>query len=284
MPLQEQTMRKLIWFRRSTQLLVVIVFCLLPWLNLQGWHNVSGTLFAFDLAGVPFADPASAAQAAVLGGHAGSWPIISYYIGGLLTLIIAFLLGRIFCGWFCPYGFLSELVHSLRGASNSAETRKKANLLFGCKIALLLLCLLLAMLFGYPLISLVSMPGELSLVPLLASLGAGWALLLTAIILPLAMLLAELISGRRLWCQYVCPQSVFLGLAAGCLPPKCAGLAIGWDAGDCTCGKQSPCQAVCGMGLNPRHKNGPLRRDCLMCGDCVQTCQAYGKALKFMIR
>lgn len=277
-------MRKLLWFRRAAQLLVIILFCLVPWLNLQGWRNISGTLFAFDLAGIPLADPASAVQAAILGDHAGTWPIISYFVGGLITLAIAFLLGRVFCGWLCPYGFFSEIIHGIRRKDNSALPRKQGNTRFFCKCVLLVISLAATAVLSYPIISLVSMPGELTLAPLLASLGAGWALLLSTLVLPFSMLFAELVFGKRLWCQYVCPQSVFLGIAASLLPRKAAGLVIGFDAKDCICGKQSPCQQVCAMGLDPRIENAPARRDCLMCGDCVQLCQNYGKALKFMIR
>lgn len=98
-------MTKLIWFRRSSQLFIILLFCVLPLLNLRGWHLASGTLTAFDFAGIPLADPATAAQSAVLGGAIGSWPIGSYMAGGLIAIAIAFLLGRIFAAGFVRMGF-----------------------------------------------------------------------------------------------------------------------------------------------------------------------------------
>ena len=99
--------------RRCAQTLTALVFCLLPWLNAPGAHQftlISGSLFALDLGGLPFADPVAALQVAV-GGFA---PAPRLLLGAVLSLGLALLLGRVFCSWICPYGFLSELVSSLR--------------------------------------------------------------------------------------------------------------------------------------------------------------------------
>ena len=34
---------------------------------------------------------------------------------GLLTLVVTLVFGRVFCGWFCPFGTLHNAVASLRG-------------------------------------------------------------------------------------------------------------------------------------------------------------------------
>ena len=95
--------------RRCAQTLTALVFCLLPWLNAPGAHQftlISGSLFALDLGGLPFADPVAALQVAV-GGFA---PAPRLLLGAVLSLGLALLLGRVFCSWICPYGFFSELV------------------------------------------------------------------------------------------------------------------------------------------------------------------------------
>ena len=101
---------KLIAVRRAVQLLVVVGLCLLPWLNAAGWRGVLGSFFAQDFLGIPFADPVGAAQVAVMG-FLPAWRLL---VGTLLSLVVALLLGRVFCSWVCPYGVLSELVYALR--------------------------------------------------------------------------------------------------------------------------------------------------------------------------
>ena len=264
---------KLIAVRRAVQLLVVVGLCLLPWLNAAGWRGVLGSFFALDFLGIPFADPVGAAQVAVMG-FLPAWRLLA---GALLALVVALLLGRVFCSWVCPYGLLSELVYALRW--RRAGARLVVRQAFWGKILLLVLGLVAALGVGFPVLAIVSLPGELSLLPVLAWQGDDVWLLLGAAVVPLVALLLEFATGKRLWCRFVCPQSVLLGAAAKCLPVKAPGLRIGWQAEKCTCKGTVPCQQVCSLDLNPRRKGGPERQDCTHCGDCVNTCVIYGKAL-----
>lgn len=284
--------------RRCAQTLTALVFCLLPWLNAPGAHQfsqftlISGSLFALDLGGLPFADPVAALQVAV-GGFA---PAPRLLLGTVLSLGLALLLGRVFCSWICPYGFFSELVYSLRrraaGVSGGHEEpdsrrRDRRGAAFMGRVGITLLGLVGAAVLGFPLLILLSMPGELSLVPLLARQEAGRAaglILLSALALPVAALALEALGGRRFWCRYICPQSVLLGLAACCLPQGAPGLRVTWRASACTCKGETPCRAACSLALNPRGAAGPPRRDCVMCGDCLKACAARGGALRWNLR
>lgn len=97
--------------RRIVQWFVVVLFCALPWLNMHEWTRIYGSLFALDVYGIPFSDPVSVFWPMV---H-GEFPIRLW--GGLgLTLVLALLLGRFFCGWLCPYGLLSEYAHTVNAA------------------------------------------------------------------------------------------------------------------------------------------------------------------------
>ena len=264
---------RLIAMRRAAQLLVVAGLCALPWVNAAGWRGVSGSFFALDFLGIPFADPVGAAQVAAM----GFLPTGRLLAGALLSLGLALLLGRVFCSWVCPYGLLSELVYTLRWRQSVA--RLVVRQAFWGKILLLGLGLVAALGLGFPALGMVSLPGELSLLPVLAWQGdEAWALLGAAAV-PLVALLLEFATGKRLWCRFVCPQSVLLGAAAKCLPKSVRGLRINWRAEKCTCKGKAPCQQACSLDLNPRRKGGPERHDCTHCGDCVSTCAAYGKAL-----
>lgn len=271
--------------RRCVQVATVLLFCLLPWIDAleeSRFAFVKGSLFALDLAGLPFADPVGALQVAA----GGFVPGMRQIAGALLTLALAFFMGRVFCSWICPYGFFSELVHALRrrvfGKPVLEKADKKAHAqAFSFKGGLAVAGILGAAVLGWPVLNLLAMPGELSLTPLRIWQEAelGVLVLLGIFALPLAALAAEFISGRRLWCRYICPQSVLLGLSARLLPRAMKGMRIGWQPKRCSCGKDAPCRAACSLGLNPRQAEGPERRDCTMCGDCVKACSAKGGAL-----
>ncbi|WP_291440664.1 4Fe-4S binding protein [Desulfovibrio sp.] len=278
--------------RRCVQLGALALFCLLPWINWAGLRQVSGSLFSLNFFGLPFADPVAAAQVAA----GGLLPAGALLWGALCSLALALLMGRVFCSWFCPYGLFSELVYAARcrmarrhgvpipasnRAAGGAAGRNRSGRAFAAKAAVLLLGLSLAGLLGYPVLNLLAMPGELSLVPLLVWQGAGAVLLFFAVLLPLAALLLEAVSGKRLWCRYVCPQSVLLGAAARCLPSWGPGLRVAWHAENCSCRGERPCRDACSLGLDPRRPGGPDRWNCTMCGDCLRACAKRGGALRW---
>lgn len=271
--------------RRLSQAAVFAGFCALPWLTARGL-GASGSLFALDLWGLPFADPAAALQTAICGGVSGGAKLL---LGAMLALLLALALGRVFCSWICPYGLLSELVYKParllgRGRTTQGPARGLAVWSFAGKAALLACCILIMALWGFPLLGLISFPGELSLLPLLHWQGASLWALFGAALVPIAALLAELWTGKRLWCRFACPQSVMLGTAALILPKQVPGLRIAWQAKSCSCKKESPCVESCPMALTPRHIKGPSRRDCTLCGDCLRACAKHGGALGLRFR
>lgn len=275
-------MKSLSFYRRIIQLAVIFLFCLLPWLNLSGFHQLSGSLFAFDFFGIPFADPAAALQATTASLAFNQSPGAKIIFGALLALLIAFFMGRIFCGWLCPYGFFSELGWYIRKKSENEQfTSKKSLRVFIYKILIFLIALLAIAFFAFPLLSLISFPGELSLLPMEILQECTFWAIAAACGLPVIALIIELYLRRRFWCEYICPQSVMLGLSAWGLPKQSPGLRIDFNARQCNCGKLSPCRQSCSLNLNPRQKNGPSRRDCIMCGECIQTCATHGQALKW---
>lgn len=268
-------MKCIVWVRRGVQLLVAVGLCLLPWLNAAGWREISGSFFALDLGGIPFADPVAAAQLAAM----GSLPAARLLGGAALSLVAALLLGRVFCSWICPYGLLSELMYALRWRRTGERLRVRQA--FWGKILLLAMGLVAALGAGFPALGIVSLPGEISLLPVLVWQGDDAWLLLGAASVPLIALTLEFVAGKRLWCRFVCPQSVLLGAAARCLSDRAPGLRIGWQVEKCSCKGKFPCQQACSLDLNPRRRGGPDRRDCTHCGDCLKACAGYGKALEW---
>ena len=260
-------------YRRLVQLLVLIGLALLPWAKSLDL-NLQGSFFALQLGPISFADPAAA-----LGILAGEmWPEARILLGALLTLLIAFFFGRIFCSWICPYGFFSEIIHSFRAQKH--ENNPHA---FFRKLLLLIFSAVLTGFFGLPLLMYLSFPGELSLVPLLVWQNT-YTIIGGIVALPTIFLIIEAWTGFRLWCRYFCPQSVLLGAAQALLPSKFVGLRVRWMAQKCQCKGQAPCQKACSLDLNPRALKRLNRLECTNCGDCVQACASKGQALSFKFK
>lgn len=118
-------MKKLLLWRRLCQIFILLFFIVVPILNMYGIHEMYGNLLSFHFFGLQLCDPLSALQVCMRIVLSGSEVLSSTTVtsqlpsemlwGAFFVLCIAFLLGPIFCSWICPYGFLSELVWSMRG-------------------------------------------------------------------------------------------------------------------------------------------------------------------------
>jgi len=253
--------------RRCVQLAVLLGCPALAWLNSQGWERLSGNFLSFSILGFPLADPLAALQVC-LASLSLPWKMA---LGGGMALALAFVLGPVFCSWACPFGFLSEFAWSLRG--RAAHPRKQ-----GWRPKALLAaagCLLLAVSGLPPLLNHLSLPGWYSRV------FQAWfnqqELALPGFLLLAGALATESLAGRRLWCRYVCPQSVLLQLVHRFSP---VGLRVRFDAKRCTCSRgEEHCGRACPLDLNPRLAGKGLEWECTVCGECTETCAHRGKAL-----
>ena len=263
-------MIRLLRLRRLAQVAALLLLAVLPWLNRDGFTGMKGSLFAFDFFGLPFADPLGAVQVALLGIVPG-WRLA---VGALVVLIVALCFGRIFCSWLCPFGLLSEFVHGIRGKRASKPLKHG----FRSRAIIALIGFALVPLLGFPLLNQLSLPGGLSLGLLTAASPLSSKTIHTALehalffavpFLPvLAVLAAELITGMRLWCRWVCPQSVLLALMAR-LPvaPR-----LHRTLSRCVCKGEPACRRACSLGLDPRNPRSSSPLECTNCGACVLAC------------
>ncbi len=291
---------KYLHFRPYVQFLVFIITLLLPVLYFYGYTDIRGNFYTWHILGIPLADPLNAVQGLLQGITNGFWPLSTVILGGILSLLIAFFCGRIFCSWLCPYGFLSELV----GKFNSNKFVYKSKIsTWKWRLIITFVGLVLGLLLGIPLLNQLSSPGLISLAPqefwrvVLPSLGLVHSGAVGAIVLPpaiepavspipsmlkmLAFMLSpvilvlclEIIFKKRIWCSYVCPQALLLMLFAkfGYMS-SIPNLHINWQAACCHCKGQSPCATSCSLGLNPRALHKQARDACINCGDCVRAC------------
>ena len=292
------------FWRRLCQGSVILGFALIPLLNIKDITLISGNFLSLNIFGLTFVDPLASLQTMLGGGFA---PRMLFGAG--LVLLTALLLGRIFCGWLCPYGFASELIHAagkrrakksqppvatpiipLPEAQKEASTpeagatgtKKPASRTSSLRILLPRVLLCAAGLAIVPLLpggwlNQFSMPGWYT---------RFWqqsiffdALLYGALSIPLLLLL-EAVFRRRIWCRYLCPQSLLLALMAA--PP--AFLRVRFTRHACTCSRADRvCTSACSLGLNPRAPSPLQRMECTNCGDCVDVCQGRGKALSLSL-
>ena len=265
----------ILFWRRLSQGMVAAAFIAIPVLNRHEINYLSGNFLSFNFVGLPLADPLAVAQAA-----AGSGGVTAAMLTGAgLTLLLAVLMGTVFCSWICPYGLLSELVHPKRPQGFDTKKAAKASARpFLARLGFALAGLaLVGLLVPVPFLNQFSMPGWYSRAFQYAVLYGG-ALLGGVIAVP-AVLILERMSGRRFWCRYCCPQSVLISLAGALIPAR---WRIRFDKKRCTCAASDrACLAACSLGLDPRHPNLPQRLQCTNCGDCVDACKGRGNALRF---
>jgi ferredoxin-type protein NapH len=249
-------------------------------LNARDIIVVSGNLLSLDFFGLSFVDPLALLQTL-----SGGLPTARAVTGAALVLLVALLLGRVFCGWMCPYGLASELSFVPRGRQ---QTRKRAQNVrmraagvrpFAARAAVAALGLLAVLLFlPEPYLNQLSMPGWYTRAMqhiIFFGFPPYGALLF------LALLLLEGFSGNRFWCRYLCPQSVLLSVFAAFARP---GLRLRFAGSQCSCAKDDrACLAACSLALNPREGTFMQRLDCTTCGDCVDACRLRGKALRLSL-
>ncbi len=185
-------------------------------------------------------------------------------------LLCGLLLGRLVCGWLCPFGLLQELLYKIPFFKSSLP-----RVLFRTKyLVLLLLVILLPLLLvdtlGYgkvwfcrllcPAGTLEAGVFNLALRPELRALVRGLFFLKLGL---LGLILFLCLVYFRFFCAVLCPLGAIYGLFN-----RLGFLKLLWqDDGCLRCGV---CEKVCPMGLSiPQELNSP---ECIRCLHCLSAC------------
>jgi ferredoxin-type protein NapH len=97
-------------YRRFVQCGVFAAMFLIPVLNSYEIYAVTGTFYAINIGGLGIADPVVIFQAIFASGEL-TIPLLT---AAIFPVFLALLLGRVWCGWMCPYHLLADTAAWLR--------------------------------------------------------------------------------------------------------------------------------------------------------------------------
>lgn len=242
------------WAQVSALMLLVVI----PVMNKAGITVVTGTLYSLAIGPLWITDPLIGLQTYLTTLTIDTKLLLSV----LIPLLVAVMLGRVFCSWVCPQNLISEFVDSLAaqlGIKRPFRPRPAAL----PRYLVLAWILVLTTLVGLPLASLLSAPGIISvqISRVITEGAAGIELGLIGLII-----IAEMFFVRRAWCNYACPIGGFLGLFR---VRKSMKVAFREDR-EHPCSRCRVCVDACQLGLDPL--GGTIYPLCHNCGDCIAAC------------
>ena len=204
----------------------------------------------------------------------------SFYVTGTLALF-GVIFGRFICGWFCPFGFVQELLHRIPTSKHIINGRYLKYI----KYLVLIVFVIIMPIFvvniagmGDPWFCKLLCPaGTLEgAVPLLAvnkplrqaaGLLFDWKITILIVILLLAVFI------YLPFCRFLCPLGAIYGLFN-----RISFVSLNVNKQKCIdCGL---CAQVCGMGVDPcKNSASP---ECIRCGKCVSSCRQQAISLNIM--
>lgn len=221
---------------------------------------------------VSMTDPLAGAESI-----AASKSIVGVLIYGLaIPLAVTLLLGRVFCSWVCPFGFLLELTDKLRPALAFLELkplnirwpRWTKYLLLGVGLALTFACSIpfLGAIYPPAIVGRETRTVVFSFFDAAESGAVGLGLVagLSSMSLFLLVIIGlEVTVSRRFWCRSMCPGGALYSLLGAFRL-----LRVQRSKDKCTlCGD---CVPACPMGLAPM--NDAMGMECDSCGLCIRSC------------
>jgi polyferredoxin len=181
-----------------------------------------------------------------------------YLLLFLLPIVLTLLVGRVYCGYVCPYGAVQELLHIGKWAPRiPARWRKLLKLL---KYAVLIFLVVRVLVTGTEILK-----DTTPFKALFAWGGTPLTIALTAVFAVLSVFV------WRPFCETLCPLGALLSLVSRVSLFRLEADTTCSSCGLCT--KQCPAATCEGGSISSA--------DCYMCGQCVRTCHGNSLRLKF---
>lgn len=258
--------------RRTIQSIVILLIIAIPFIVCRGTTTIHGTFYSMSIGNLDINDPVLFIQDILLSKRI-FFPLI---IGAIVPVVATLILGKVFCGWVCPFNTIAEIGTTIKRKIKSISVTKKNPKNFYVWLSYLGI-LMLTIITGIPIITLISMPGQIS--GLTADLVFTGVIGFEAVIV-FSIIIGEVLIRKRLWCKHICPSGATLNLfrynytlKIACNSKKCA---------TCAGKKQNPCITACPLGLNPK-RNG-IYPYCYNCFDCIEACRFYNSALSITFK
>ena len=222
-----------------------------------------GSYWSITLFGVTFNDPLAALGHAVAGGSI-HWPLIA---GALISVGLAVVAGRAFCGWICPVNTILELNDRLRRWLERRIVRMRLPQWLptpNARWLVLAAGLVISAVAGFNVFAFILPYVGLARDWHQAVYGAGVGV---GVFFVMVLIAVELLAAPRLWCRSLCPTGLILGWLG---KAKVVDITRKPE-GECLTGC-SLCLTTCRFGVAPRDQ---LDTDkCMLCNACVTSCPA----------
>ena len=198
-----------------------------------------------------------------------SWESVKYSVWMLLATVPAtVLVGRFFCGFFCSFGAVQDLLwlgsHRLRALFPGKRNLKKADRIFRfAKYAVLFYFII----FIWSGVTAVKTAGPWQVFGQYVSFGhwPGLKLLLSVGGVLLLFIFIGSLFVQRFFCRYFCPMGAIYSLIS-----QTSFLKI--DKPREECGKCHLCTSKCTMGMDLTKKDRIAGGECINCQKCVSWC------------
>jgi polyferredoxin len=189
------------------------------------------------------------------------------------TIILALLLGRVFCGWICMFGWIQEIpawlgkwIFKKRFTVPSAIDKPLRYLKY--------VALFAALYFTWKMAALVISPYD----PFAAyaHIPAGFTSMIDEYLIGTIILIGSFILSffyDRVFCKYLCPLGAFLGIVS-----KISNYKIKRDEETCIhCNK---CTKACPVNIDVANLKSVTSAECINCLECVTVCPTKKDTLK----